>query len=87
MKHLILTSLAALIVAVPATAQSSGAMHHEDKMASGAKPAKMTAAQAKDAKRCMALSADAKAKDASCRKLAQAHPDSMMSSGDAMAPH
>lgn len=86
LKHLILTSLAALTIAVPAVAQSSDAMAAHDKMSSGAMASKMTAAQTRTAKRCMSLSAAAKARDAACHKLAQSHPDSMMAK-DAMAPH
>lgn len=87
MKHLILTSLAAFTLATPGLAQSSGAMQHEDKMANGATASTMTTAQAKTAKRCAAMSQSAKAKNAACRKLAQSHPDAMMSHDDAMAPH
>lgn len=87
MKHLILTSLAALTFAVPAIAQTSGAMQHEDKMSSGAMSPKMTAAHARTAKRCAAMSQTAKAKNASCQKLTKSHPDAMMAHDDAMAPH
>jgi len=87
MKNLVLTGLAALTFAVPAFAQSSGAMQHEDKMASGAMSPKMTAAQARTAKRCAALSDTARSKNAACRKLAQSHPNAMMAHDDAMAPH
>lgn len=86
MKHLILTSLAALTFAAPAVVQAQDAMKAQDKMSSGAMVHKMTAAQTRTAKRCMALSAAAKSKDAACRKLAQSHPDAMMAQ-DAMAPH
>lgn len=86
MKHLILMSLAALTVAAPTAAQSRDAMATQDKMASDHMAPKMTAAQARTAKRCMSLSAAAKAKDAACRKLAHAQPDAMMAE-DAMAPH
>lgn len=85
MKHLILTSLAVLTIAGPAAAQTHDAMKAEDKMSSGAMAHKMTPAQTRTAKRCMALSANARAKDAACRKLAQEH-DAMMAK-DAMAPH
>jgi hypothetical protein len=86
LKHIFLTSLAALTIAVPAFAQAQDAMKAEDKMSSGAMASNMTAEQTRTAKRCMALSATARAKDAACRKLAQSHPDSMMAK-DAMAAH
>ncbi len=87
MKHLILTSLAALTFATPVFAQTSGAMQHEDKMSSDAMSPKMTAVQAKTAKRCAAMSQTARAKNASCKKLAQAHPDAMAAQDDAMMAH
>lgn len=86
LKHLILTSLAALSFAAPAVVHAQDAMKADDKMSSGAMSPKMTAAQTRTAKRCMTLSAAAKAKDAACRKLTQSHPDSMMAK-DAMATH
>jgi hypothetical protein len=86
LKHLILTSLAVLTIAGPAAAQTRDAMKAEDKMSSGAMASKTTEAQNRTAKRCMTLSAAAKAKNAACRKLAQSHPDAMVAQ-DAMSPH